>query len=155
MLNKVEFVTKVPGEFQEIAVVHLEGKEPQKLTILGKVSKPALEILSCKDEMIVPRVSFGNTYYGTDRTERALLYNNGPEVVSFVAIVDENAVAQELVRYSCRMLRCLHIRVDGFSYILLSKFSLGKQQIICFFAQHYVTDFLSLIIYLIMMESFT
>ena len=95
---QVEFVSKVPGTFEEVADVQLEGKEPQQLIIKGNVAKPALEVLSVKDEQPIKCVTFGNTYYGTDRTEHAILYNDGPEVVNFVAIVDEDAIAQELVR---------------------------------------------------------
>ncbi|XP_076467202.1 cilia and flagella-associated protein 47-like [Babylonia areolata] len=93
---KVEFVSKVPGSFEETAEVHLEGQEPSRLTIRGHVAKPALEILSGKDQQPIKCIAFGSTYYGTDRTEHAILFNNGPEVVNFVAIVDEDAVAQEL-----------------------------------------------------------
>ena len=94
---QVEFVTKSPGKFEEVADVELEGCDPQQLKIRGNVAKPALEVLSAKDEQAIKCVTFGNTYYGTDRTEHAILYNNGPEVVNFVAIVDEDAIAQELV----------------------------------------------------------
>lgn len=47
-------------------------------------------------------VKFGNTCYGSDKTECALLYNNGPEPINFVAVLDEDAIAQEMVRlYHC------------------------------------------------------
>lgn len=91
-------MSKVPGSFEEFAEVLLEGREPQQLKISGNVAKPALEVLSAKDEQPIKCVAFGNTYYGTDRTEHAILYNDGPEVVNYVAIVDEDAIAQELVR---------------------------------------------------------
>ncbi|KAL8606797.1 hypothetical protein ACOMHN_049626 [Nucella lapillus] len=93
---KVEFVTKVPGTFQETADIFLEGQGQSQLIIRGNVDKPALEILSIKDEQPISSISFGHTYYGTDRTEHAILYNNGPELINFVAIVDEDAIAQEL-----------------------------------------------------------
>ena len=32
------------------------------------------------------------------RTESAILYNNSPEPVCFVAVLDEDAIGQELVR---------------------------------------------------------
>ena len=70
-----------------------------KLHIKGFVTDRALELLSVSgDYSKVECVRFGNTYYGTDQTECAILYNNGPEPVNFVAVVDEDAVAQELVR---------------------------------------------------------
>ena len=70
-----------------------------KLKIRGNVTERALELLNYEgDNSKVQCIRFGNTYYGTDRTECALLYNNGPEPVNFVAVVDEDAIAQELVR---------------------------------------------------------
>ncbi|XP_070190234.1 cilia and flagella-associated protein 47-like isoform X3 [Littorina saxatilis] len=95
-LIKVEFVSKVPGRFEEFAEVTLEGREPLQLKIRGNVAKPALEVLSIKDEHQIKCVGFGNTYYGTDRTAQAILYNNGPELINYLAIVDEDAIAQEL-----------------------------------------------------------
>ncbi len=69
-----------------------------KLNIRGIVSERALELLCYEGEQArVQCIRFGNTYYGTDRTECAILYNNGPEPVNFVAVVDEDAIAQELV----------------------------------------------------------
>lgn len=94
---QVEFVSKVPGRFEEFAEVTLEGREPLQLKIRGNVAKPALEVLSIKDEHQIKCVGFGNTYYGTDRTAQAILYNNGPELINYLAIVDEDAIAQELV----------------------------------------------------------
>jgi len=94
----VEFVTKSPGIIDEVAEVELQGKEPMQLQITGNVAKPCLEVLSVRDEQPIKCIPFGNTYFGTDRTEQAILYNNGPEVINYVAVVDEDAVAQELVR---------------------------------------------------------
>ncbi|KAK3775916.1 hypothetical protein RRG08_017206 [Elysia crispata] len=94
---KVEYVTRISGKFVEHAEVHLEGRDVTKLHIKGFVTDRALELLSVSgDYSKVECVRFGNTYYGTDQTECAILYNNGPEPVNFVAVVDEDAVAQEL-----------------------------------------------------------
>ncbi|XP_035825915.1 cilia- and flagella-associated protein 47 [Aplysia californica] len=94
---KVEYVTRISGKFAEEAEVYLEGKEMTKLKIRGFVTERALELLSYTgDNSKVQCIRFGNTYYGTDRTECAMLYNNGPEPVNFVAVVDEDAIAQEL-----------------------------------------------------------
>lgn len=45
----------------------------------------------------VQTVNFGSTYYGTDRTESFLIYNNGPDVANFVVILEEGGEGQELV----------------------------------------------------------
>lgn len=57
----------------------------------------ALELLSMETEERMDCIQFGPTYYGTDKAHAAILYNNGPEPVSFVAILDEDAIAQEAV----------------------------------------------------------
>jgi hypothetical protein len=78
--------------------VKLEGHEPKTLTVKGKLVDRALEVLSIDNDEPLGCVQFGSTYYGCDRTECALLYNNSPESVNFVAVLDEDAVAQEMVR---------------------------------------------------------
>ena len=93
--------------------VELEGRDMTKLKMRGFVTDSALELLSFSgDGSKIQCVKFGNTYYGTDRTECAILFNNGPEPVNFVAVVDEDAIAQELVR-----LRISHV-IDLKYYIL-------------------------------------
>ncbi|PVD28193.1 hypothetical protein C0Q70_10779 [Pomacea canaliculata] len=93
---KVEFVTKIPGKLEETLIVEMEGVEPKELTIHGNVCNPLIEILSLKDEQPIKCISFGNTYYGTDCTECALLFNNSPATLSFVAMIDESAPGQEM-----------------------------------------------------------
>ncbi|KAL5010428.1 hypothetical protein ScPMuIL_012733 [Solemya velum] len=95
-LIKVEYVTKIPGKFCENAEVKLEGQESKTLTIKGHMVQRALEIVSLETEEKLNCVKFGCTYYGSDLTECALLYNNGPESVNFVAVLDEDAIAQEM-----------------------------------------------------------
>ncbi|ESO84821.1 hypothetical protein LOTGIDRAFT_168309 [Lottia gigantea] len=92
---KIECVTKEPGPIDETFSVILDGVE-KELKIKGNIVKRSLELLSIQGETPLDCVKFGSTYYGTDKTEYAILYNNGPEVVNFVAIMDEEAVAQEL-----------------------------------------------------------
>ena len=75
----------------------MEGQETKALTIKANIVERAIQILSMETEDPVDCVRFGDTYYGTDKTECGILFNNGPEPVSFVAILDEDAVAQEMV----------------------------------------------------------
>jgi hypothetical protein len=77
--------------------VKLEGKETSLLHIRANLVEQALQILSLETEEPIRCIPFGNTYYGSDKTECALLFNNGPEPVNFVAILDEDAIAQEMV----------------------------------------------------------
>ena len=78
--------------------VSLEGKQPQSLQICGTVVEGLLQLLNINNiGNKLECVKFGSTYYGTDKTESAILYNNSPSAVSFVALLDEDAVGQELV----------------------------------------------------------
>ena len=75
----------------------LEGQPPVPLQVKGSVEEGSLELLDIDTEQILPCVHFGPAYYGTDKTQAAILYNNGPEPVAFVAVLDEDAVGQEVV----------------------------------------------------------
>lgn len=75
----------------------LEGEGTKILTVKANLVQQALQVLSLETEEQCNCVRFGNAYYGSDKTECALLYNNGPEPVNFVAILDEDAIAQEMV----------------------------------------------------------
>ena len=79
--------------------VKLEGHEISTLAIRGNVVEGGLELLACTNEERMECVKFGSTYYGTDKTESAILYNNGPEPVCFVAVLDEDAIGQEVVSF--------------------------------------------------------
>lgn len=77
--------------------VKLEGQETSLLHVKGLVVEGCLELLSCDSNQILPCIEFGSTYYGTDQTQVAMLYNNGPERTCFVAVLQEDAIGQEVV----------------------------------------------------------
>ncbi|XP_052240686.1 cilia- and flagella-associated protein 47-like isoform X3 [Dreissena polymorpha] len=95
-LIKVEFVTKQPGKIEEIVKVKLEGEGSKVIHVRANLVKQALQVLSLESEEPISCIQFGHTYYGSDKTECAVLCNNGPEPVNFVAILDEDAIAQEM-----------------------------------------------------------
>lgn len=75
----------------------LDSQSPTVLQIKGNVVEASLELLHLDTEEPLDCVTFGATYYGTDRTEAAILFNNGPEPACFVAVLDEDAPGQEIV----------------------------------------------------------
>ena len=77
--------------------VKLEGQESTNLHVKGNVVEGTLQLLSHTTEEPLDCIGFGSTFYGTDCTESALLFNNGPEPVCFVAVLDEDAIGQEVV----------------------------------------------------------
>ena len=64
---------------------------------MGNIVEGSLELLAYGNEEKIDCIKFDATYYGTDKTQSAILYNNGPEPVCFVAILDDDATGQELV----------------------------------------------------------
>ena len=92
--------------------VKLEGHNPSTLQIKGNVVEGSLEILSPSSDEPVDCVQFGTTYYGTDKTESAILFNNGPEPVCFVAVLDEDALGQEVVSLLSNKIDSLNILVQ-------------------------------------------
>ena len=42
-------------------------------------------------------ITFGPTYYGTDQVQSFLLFNNGPDMVNYVAVLEEDAEGEEVV----------------------------------------------------------
>ncbi|XP_052808119.1 cilia- and flagella-associated protein 47-like isoform X2 [Mya arenaria] len=95
-LIKIELVTKHAGKIEELVKVKLEGEGTKALTIRANCVQQALQVLSLETEEPINCIQFGNAYYGSDKTECAVLCNNGPEPVNFVAILDEDAIAQEM-----------------------------------------------------------
>ena len=77
--------------------VKFEGIEPQALQIMGNIVEGSLELLDYTNEERLDCITFDHTFYGTDKTQSAILFNNGPEPVCFVAILNEDAVGQEAV----------------------------------------------------------
>ena len=77
----------------------MEGQEATTLRIMGNVVEGSLELLSPHTEEPMECVAFGATYYGTDQTESAILFNNRPDPVCFVTVLDEGATGQEVVRF--------------------------------------------------------
>ncbi|XP_052708553.1 cilia and flagella-associated protein 47-like isoform X1 [Crassostrea angulata] len=95
-LIKVEYVTKEAGKIDEVIKVKLEGQDTKSLHVRGVLVDRAIEVLSLETEEQLGCVQFGEAYYGSDKTECAILFNNGPEPVNFVAVLDEDAIAQEM-----------------------------------------------------------
>ena len=78
-------MSKLPGSFDEKVCVGLEGQEAFETQVKGVVAERNLELWSVKGDSQLECIKFGSTYYGTDRTETAILFNNSPEPISFVA----------------------------------------------------------------------
>jgi len=74
-----------------------------KLEIKGHVVEQSLQLLKLDKKTPLNRVAFGPAFYGTDRIEQAYLFNNGPEPVKWVSVLEEGADGEEAVS----MLECI------------------------------------------------
>ena len=68
-----------------------------KLQIKGCVVEQTIQLLKVDKKSPLHHVSFGPAFYGTDRIEEAYLYNNGPEPVKWVSVLEEGADGEEAV----------------------------------------------------------
>ena len=57
-----------------------------------------LKVLNFEDKKTEePCINFGPVYYGTDRIEAAWVYNDSPEKVKWVAVLNEGVAGEEAV----------------------------------------------------------
>ena len=78
----------------------MEGQPPCEVRVIADIAKRSLLLLSMENEEKVDHVDFGHTYYGTDVLRSCVLFNQSPDPVSFVVILEEDGEGQELVRHS-------------------------------------------------------
>ncbi|XP_078495986.1 cilia- and flagella-associated protein 47 isoform X1 [Ciona intestinalis] len=124
-LIKVELVTDNPGDVNETASVQLEGMQDTKLQIKACIVEQSLQLLSQDKQSALSCVSFGPAYYGTDRIEPAYLFNNGPEPLKWVSVLEEGADGEEagtdLTKSTAAMLATSPMeRIRGRAYDILT-----------------------------------
>lgn len=103
--------------------VQLEGKEPDVIHVTGHAVDSALQLLGLESDIPLKCVRFGATYFGSDVTQCAVLYNNGPEAVKFVIILNDCAEGQILVISVCS----LHL-FNYYKYALRASFLLNLKE---------------------------
>ena len=75
--------------------IKLEGQTEQlQMAVAARVVRRSLELLDMRTQEPLKRVDFGSAYFGTDQTQCAMIFNNSPDPVEFVVLMDENAVGQ-------------------------------------------------------------
>ncbi|XP_041462969.1 cilia- and flagella-associated protein 47-like isoform X1 [Lytechinus variegatus] len=92
---KIEFVSKKSGKLNEEADVTLEAQDATTLKLKANVVDRCLELIDPRSGDNIQCVPFGSTYYGTDKTRLAYLYNNGPDPINFVTVLQEDALGTE------------------------------------------------------------
>ncbi|XP_068919939.1 cilia- and flagella-associated protein 47 [Petaurus breviceps papuanus] len=93
---KVYICTDKPRIVSELAKVSLQGSEDTFLKIEAYVVQQIIELLDMCGEKSLKCIQFGTIFFGTSKIEHAILYNNSPEHMSWVAVMEHEAVGEEL-----------------------------------------------------------
>ncbi|XP_077000992.1 cilia- and flagella-associated protein 47 isoform X2 [Tamandua tetradactyla] len=96
VIVKVDFCADEPRVVNEVATVKLQGRPDILLTIKAHVVEQIIELLNMSSGKRVDCIRFGSVFFGTSKMECALLYNNSPEPINWVAIMQDDSVGEEL-----------------------------------------------------------
>ncbi|KFU94784.1 Uncharacterized protein CXorf22, partial [Chaetura pelagica] len=93
---KVDICTDVPRVIKEVIEVELEGHGCTEVWIKGVVVKQVLKVLGVSSGNIVECINFGPVYFGSSKTEQVSLYNESPQCIDWVAVLEDNAIGGEM-----------------------------------------------------------
>ncbi|NXO80791.1 CFA47 protein, partial [Sitta europaea] len=93
---KVDICTDVPGVIKEMMKVELESRGCTEVWIKGVVVEQVLKVLGVSCGKVLKCINFGPLYFGTSKTEKVHLYNESPESLDWVAVLEDNAVGGEM-----------------------------------------------------------
>ncbi|XP_048069741.1 cilia- and flagella-associated protein 47 [Ursus arctos] len=96
VIVKVDFCADQPRIVNEVAKVSLEGHPDILLSVKAHVVEQIIELLNMSDDKKLECIHFGSVFFGTSKIEHALLYNNSPEPINWVAIMQNDSVGEEL-----------------------------------------------------------
>lgn len=78
--------------------VELEGRDCAEVQIRAIVVQQILQVLGVPCGNVLECVNFGPVYFGSSKTEQICLYNDSPECMDWVAVLEDNAIGGEMVR---------------------------------------------------------
>ncbi|KAK7797018.1 hypothetical protein U0070_021120 [Myodes glareolus] len=93
---KVDFCADQSQFVNEVARVSLQGRPDTFLNIKVHVVEQIIELLNMNSDRKLECIRFGSVFFGTSKLEHALLFNNSPETVNWVAIMQDDCVGEEL-----------------------------------------------------------
>ncbi|XP_058391604.1 cilia- and flagella-associated protein 47 [Diceros bicornis minor] len=96
MVVKVDFCADQPRIVNEVAKVSLQDRPDILLSIKAHVVEQIIELLNMNNDKKLECIHFGSLFFGTSKIEHALLYNNSPEPINWVAIIQDDSVGEEL-----------------------------------------------------------
>ncbi|NXH37504.1 CFA47 protein, partial [Dicaeum eximium] len=93
---KVDICTDAPGVIKEMVKVDLESRGCTEVWIKGVVVEQVLKVLGVSCGKVLKCVDFGALYFGTSKTEKIHLYNESPECMEWVAVLEDSAIGGEM-----------------------------------------------------------
>lgn len=94
---KVDFCADQSQFVNEVARVSLQGRPDTFLNIKVHVVEQIIELFNMNSERKLECIRFGSVFFGTSKIEHALLFNNSPETINWIAIMQDDCVGEELV----------------------------------------------------------
>uniref|UniRef100_A0A8C9M843 Calponin-homology (CH) domain-containing protein n=1 Tax=Panthera tigris altaica TaxID=74533 RepID=A0A8C9M843_PANTA len=96
VIVKVDLCADQPRIVNEVAKVSLQGRPDMLLRVKAHVVEQIIELLNMSGDKKLECIHFGSVFFGTSKIEHALLYNNNPEPINWVAIIQDDSVGEEL-----------------------------------------------------------
>ncbi|NXK96992.1 CFA47 protein, partial [Formicarius rufipectus] len=93
---QVDICTDVPRIIREAMKVELEGCGCTEVWVKAVVVEKVLKVLGASSGKVLKCIDFGPIYFGTSKTEQIALYNESPENMDWVAVLEENAIGGEM-----------------------------------------------------------
>ncbi|NXP75263.1 CFA47 protein, partial [Ramphastos sulfuratus] len=93
---KVDICTDVPRIIKEAIKVELEGRGCTEVWIKATVVQQIVKVLGVPFGNVLECVNFGPVYFGSSKMEQISLYNESPECMDWVAVLEDNAIGGEM-----------------------------------------------------------
>ncbi|NXL63788.1 CFA47 protein, partial [Chordeiles acutipennis] len=93
---KVDICTDLPRIIKEVIKVELESRGCSEVQIKAVVVEQVLKVLGVSCGSVLESINFGPVYFGSSKTEEISLYNESPECMDWVAVLEDNAIGGEM-----------------------------------------------------------
>ncbi|NXF95765.1 CFA47 protein, partial [Eubucco bourcierii] len=93
---KVGICTDVARIIKEAIKVELEGRGCTEVWIKAIVVQQIVKVLGVPFGNVLECVNFGPVYFGSSKMEQISLYNESPECMDWVAVLEDNAIGGEM-----------------------------------------------------------
>ncbi|NXJ05752.1 CFA47 protein, partial [Odontophorus gujanensis] len=93
---KVCICTDLPRVIKEKIKVEMEGCSCMEVWIKAVVVEQVIKVLGLSSGNVLECINFGSVYFGSSKTKQIFLYNDSPECIDWVAVLEDNAVGEEM-----------------------------------------------------------